>query len=59
MYEIVQRVSKDYGLPIEITENGCSYGNYPDAKGRVADVRRIAFYRELARAIQDGSDVRG
>jgi beta-glucosidase len=63
MYEIVQRVSKDYGLPIENTESGCSYGDYPDANGRVADVRRIAFYREhlreLARAIQDGSDVRG
>ena len=63
MYEIVQRVSKDYKLPIEITENGCSYGDYPDASGRVADVRRIHYYREhlreLARAIQDGADVRG
>jgi beta-glucosidase/6-phospho-beta-glucosidase/beta-galactosidase len=59
----VQRVSNDYKLPIEITENGCSYGDYPDASGRVADVRRIHFYREhlreLAHAIQDGSDVRG
>jgi beta-glucosidase len=63
MYEIVKRVSKDYKLPIEITENGCSYGDYPDASGRVADVRRIHYYREhlreLARAIQDGADVRG
>jgi beta-glucosidase len=63
MYEIVQRVSKDYKLPIEITENGCSYGDYPDASGRVADVRRIHYYREhlreLGRAIQDGADVRG
>jgi beta-glucosidase len=63
MYDIVQRVSKDYKLPIEITENGCSYGDYPDATGRVADNRRIYFYREhlreLARAIHDGADVRG
>lgn len=63
MYDIVQRVAKDYKLPIEITENGCSYGDYPDANGKVADDRRIHFYREhlreLARAIQDGADVRG
>ena len=63
MYDIVQRVSKDYGLPIEITENGCSYGDYPDAAGKVAENRRIHYYREhlreLARAIHDGADVRG
>jgi beta-glucosidase len=63
LYDIVQRVSKDYKLPIEITENGCSYGDYPDASGRVADTRRIHYYREhlreLARAIHDGADVRG
>jgi beta-glucosidase len=63
LYDIVQRVSKDYKLPIEITENGCSYGYYPDASGRVADDRRILYYREhlreLARVIGDGADVRG
>ena len=63
LYDIVQRVSKDYKLPIEITENGCSYGDYPDANGRVADDRRIHYYREhlreLAHAIHDGADVRG
>jgi beta-glucosidase len=63
LYDIVHRVSKDYKLPIEITENGCSYGDYPDATGRIADTRRINYYREhlreLARAIHDGADVRG
>jgi beta-glucosidase len=63
IYDIVMRVAKDYKLPIEITENGCSYGDYPDAAGRVSDVRRIHFYREhlreLAHAIHDGADVRG
>jgi beta-glucosidase len=63
LYDIVQRVSKDYKLPIEITENGCSYGDYPDANGRVTDTRRIDYYREhlreLAHAIRDGADVRG
>jgi beta-glucosidase len=61
LYDIVQRVSKDYRLPIEITENGCSYGDYPDANGRVADNRRIDYYREhlreLAGAIRDGADL--
>jgi beta-glucosidase len=63
LYDIVQRISKGYKLPIEITENGCSYGDYPDAAGKVADIRRIHYYqehlRELAHAIHDGADVRG
>ncbi len=63
IYDIVMRVANAYKLPIEITENGCSYGDYPDASGRVADQRRIHFYREhlreLAHAIHDGADVRG
>jgi beta-glucosidase len=63
IYDIVMRVAKAYKRPIEITENGCSYGDYPDARGRVADDRRIHFYREhlkeLARAIHAGADVRG
>ncbi len=63
MYEILMRLSKEYKLPMEITENGCSYGDYPDANGRVTDTRRTTYYREhlreVARAIQDGVDVRG
>jgi beta-glucosidase len=63
LYDIVHRISKDYQLPIEITENGCSYGDYPNAAGRIIDDRRIRYYREhlreLGRAIQDGADVRG
>ncbi len=63
IYDIVMRVANAYKLPIEITENGCSYGDYPDSSGRVADQRRIHFYREhlreLAHAIHDGADVRG
>ncbi len=57
------RLSRDYDRPvIEITENGCSYGDAPGADGAVHDERRIAFYRgfleALWRAIQDGADVR-
>jgi beta-glucosidase len=64
LYEIVMRITKDYKrLPIEITENGCAYGDAPDKNGAVPDTRRIAYYRgylrELAKAIQEGADVRG
>ncbi|HST09259.1 MAG TPA: GH1 family beta-glucosidase [Terriglobales bacterium] len=64
LYEIVMRISKDYKrLPIEITENGCAYGDAPGKNGAVTDTRRIAYYRgylqELAKAIQEGADVRG
>jgi beta-glucosidase len=64
LYEILMRITKDYNRPvIEITENGCGYGDAPDARGIVNDQRRIDFYRsyltELAHAIRDGADVRG
>ena len=63
IYEIVMRLAKDYGRPMEITENGCAYGDAPGKDGAVHDARRIAFYhdylREVARAIKDGADVRG
>jgi len=62
MYDIVQRVSKDYKLPIEITENGCSYGDVPDEKGVVPDDRRIAFFRgylgSVAKAHKQGVPIR-
>jgi beta-glucosidase len=64
IYDIVTRMTRDYGRPaIEITENGCAYGDGPDAAGVVNDARRIEFYRgylgAVARAIRDGADVRG
>jgi beta-glucosidase len=64
IYDIVTRMTRDYGRPaIEITETGCAYGEGPDAAGLVKDARRIEFYRgylgAVARAIQDGADVRG
>lgn len=66
MYDIVTQISHEYNKPlIEITENGCSYGDAPfaSAAGHIPDARRIAYYRdhlaELARAIKDGANVRG
>jgi len=63
LYDLVMQISRDYDHPIiEITETGGSYLDSPDSNGRVADVRRIAFYRahlaELARAMADGAKVR-
>ncbi len=64
LYEMVMRITRDYERPVlEITENGCSYNDGPDAKGVINDTRRIAYHQaylaELARAMQDGADVRG
>ncbi|MFZ0962965.1 MAG: GH1 family beta-glucosidase [Terriglobia bacterium] len=63
LYDLMMRVSRDYNHPIiEITETGGVFMDAPDATGRVADLRRIEFYRqhlaELARAMADGARVR-
>ena len=63
MYDLVMQISAEYNHPIiEISENGCCYLDTPDDRGRVPDVRRISFHRqilaELARAIADGARVR-
>jgi beta-glucosidase len=63
IYDITTRIGRDYHLPIEITENGCSYADAPGPDGAIHDTRRIAYFRahltELARAIADGAPVRG
>ena len=63
LYDLMMQVTRDYNSPIiEITETGGSFMEKPDANGRVADPRRIEFYRqhlaELARALRDGARVR-
>jgi len=62
--EMILRVAKDFpGVPLYVTENGCSYGEAPGPDGKVDDQRRIKFLRryiaEVGRAIQAGADVRG
>ncbi|MCH2171155.1 GH1 family beta-glucosidase [Myxococcota bacterium] len=64
LYDIVTRVSQDYETPVlEITANGCGYGDSPTDTGGVEDPRRIEFHHgyleALARAIDGGADVRG
>jgi beta-glucosidase len=64
LHATLVRLTKDYDRPVlEVTENGCSYGDGPDPQGLVRDARRIEFYRgylaAVHRAIADGADVRG
>jgi len=64
IYRMLMRVHADYpGVPLYVTENGCSYGERPGADGRVHDERRIEFLRgfigQVGRAIAEGADVRG
>ena len=63
LHRIVLRIDREYGLPIYITENGCASPTGLDADGRIRDVERIAYLDghlgQLARAIDDGADVRG
>jgi len=63
LHRIVTRIHRDHGLPIYITENGCASHAAPDADGRIRDVERTAYLEghlgQLARAIEDGADVRG
>ncbi len=63
LYDLLMQFTRDYDRPIiEITETGGSFMEQPDASGRIADQRRIEFYRqhlaELARAMRDGARVR-
>jgi len=63
LYQMIMRAHRDYGLPIYVTENGCSYPTAPDADGRVRDQERIDFYKgyigQAGRALAEGADVRG
>jgi beta-glucosidase len=63
IHDVITRCWNDYKKPIYITENGCSYGDGPDANGVVNDTRRISFLQryigQVGKAIEEGADVRG
>jgi len=64
LYETICRAYFTYRPPeIIITENGASYSDAPDIKGRVRDVRRIEYLQshieEIGRAIESGVPVSG
>jgi beta-glucosidase len=51
-YNLLTQVNARYKpKAIEITENGCSYGDVPDANGIVPDDRRTAFFRGYLGAV--------
>ena len=56
-------VSKNYGLPIYVMENGLGSHDKPDETGAVVDENRIAFLRAYIGALNDaasaGADIRG
>ena len=60
---MLMRLTKDYHVPIMITENGAAYADAVNAAGEVVDDQRLAYYRkhitEAHRAIRDGVDLRG
>jgi len=64
MFQVLMRVHLEYRpRKILITENGAAYSREPDAAGRVADDKRVRYFRDhLAsahRAIQAGAPVAG
>src|SRR5258708_37337809 len=51
LYDVGMRISRDYNRPvIEITESGCAYNDVPEAKGVIADGRRIGYHRQYLAA---------
>ena len=64
LHRLVTRFDRDYGHPpIYITENGCAELTAPGPDGHVHDADRVDYLAghigQLARAIDDGCDVRG
>jgi beta-glucosidase len=64
IHRLVRRVDRDYDHPaLYITENGCADSTGPGPDGRVHDASRVDYLAghigQLARAIDDGCDIRG
>ena len=63
--DLVLRIHREWpGVKaMYITENGCAYGDGPDANGVVNDQRRVDYLRahlsEVSKAIKQGAPVRG
>ena len=64
IYDLLMRLKNEYNVHnIYITENGCSYGDGPNSKGKINDKRRIEYHQshltELKRAMDDGAPCNG
>jgi beta-glucosidase len=57
MFETLLRVHLEYRPPrIYVTENGASYAQKPDERGRVADAKRVRFLRDHLLAARRAMD---
>jgi beta-glucosidase len=64
LYDLLMRLKRDVApKKVYITENGCAYGDAPDADGHIHDARRISYVQqhllEALRARQDGVPLEG
>jgi beta-glucosidase len=63
LYELLQRLHADYGVPQMVTENGAAYEDEVSGDGAVHDEHRRFYlhrhFREAHRALTDGVDLRG
>jgi len=64
LYNLLNRLHFEYGPPkLYVTENGASFSDGPDANGRVADARRLAYLRDhftaVHHAIRNGVPLAG
>jgi beta-glucosidase len=64
LFQVLTRVHLEYNPPaLFVTENGASYGQRPDATGRVRDTLRLRYLRDhflaTKQAIDAGAPVRG
>lgn len=64
LFEVLMRVHLDYRpSKVLITENGAAYADGPDGRKRVADGRRVRFFRDhllaARRALVEGVPLRG
>ena len=63
LYNLLMKLTADYGIPLYITENGAAFVDEVAPDGKVHDVRRTAYYQgHLAaahRALTDGAPLKG
>lgn len=64
LYEVLTWVARTYPpVPLYVTENGAAFADPEPRDGRVRDPQRVRYLAshlaELARALEDGVDVRG
>jgi beta-glucosidase len=63
LYNLLMKLTADYGIPLYITENGAAFVDEVTPDGKVHDVRRTAYYQaHLAathRALSDGVPLKG